>query len=75
MKNGGMSELHILEVRNAFRRKEVHSRSVENAFQRREWYFGISEIRFGIFIVHYDLFLLLNKGNSGCNYWKSANFA
>ena len=56
MKNGGMSELHILEVGNAFQRKEVHSRSVENAFQCREWYFGILGIRFGIFVVHYDLF-------------------
>ena len=28
--------IHILEVGNAFQRKEVHSRSVENAFQRRE---------------------------------------
>ena len=65
-----MSELHILEVGNAFQCKEVHSRSVENAFQRREWYYGVLGIRFGIFIVHYDLFLLLSNGNSGYNCWK-----
>ena len=70
-----MSELHILEVGNAFQRKEVHSRSVGNAFQRREWYLGISEIRFRIFIVHYDLFCFLSNGNSWYNCWKSANFA